>query len=166
MGKPESSRPQTPSIWPERRNSRVWQDWPRRWETHCPVAFRHCVFRHQAKRLYTALGSIGQPYSIGATRRPSVRRSCSFSRNSMYSGFKSYCSTWAGRHTKRQLGSAPLDVFEDEPVIDPQFLELVCIFLQSHRASGTIETQKAIGQQMRDNLTAHIVGQPLPTPFL
>lgn len=64
------------------------------------------------------------------------------------------------------LGSAALDVFEGEPALDPRFLELNNILLQPHHASGTLETRKAMGQLMRDNLTAHFAGTPLITPVV
>ncbi len=62
------------------------------------------------------------------------------------------------------LGSAALDVFEGEPKLDPRFLALENVLLQPHHASGTIETRKAMGQLVRDNLAAHFSGQPLLTP--
>ncbi|WP_171097221.1 2-hydroxyacid dehydrogenase [Ruegeria sp. HKCCD7255] len=65
-----------------------------------------------------------------------------------------------------RLGSAALDVFESEPALDPRFLDLPNVLLQPHHASGTIETRKAMGQLLRDNLTAHFAGQPLPTPVI
>lgn len=64
------------------------------------------------------------------------------------------------------LGSAALDVFEGEPKLDPRFLALDNVLLQPHHASGTIETRKAMGKLVRDNLTAHFSGQPLLTPVL
>lgn len=65
-----------------------------------------------------------------------------------------------------RLGSAALDVFEGEPTLDPRFLDLPNVLLQPHHASGTIETRKAMGQLLRDNLTAHFAGQPLLSPVL
>ena len=65
-----------------------------------------------------------------------------------------------------KLGSAALDVFEGEPELNPRFLKLDNVLLQPHHASGTIETRKAMGQLLRDNLTAHFAGKPLPTPVL
>ncbi len=62
------------------------------------------------------------------------------------------------------LGSAALDVFEGEPAHDPRFLELDNVLLHPHHASGTIETRKAMGSLVRDNLTAHFAAQPLLTP--
>lgn len=64
------------------------------------------------------------------------------------------------------LGSAALDVFENEPDLDPRFLALDNVLLQPHHASGTFETRKAMGKLLRDNLTAHFAGQPLLTPVL
>ncbi|MBX3530695.1 MAG: 2-hydroxyacid dehydrogenase [Rhizobiaceae bacterium] len=64
------------------------------------------------------------------------------------------------------LGGAALDVFEGEPRLDPRFLKLDNVLLQPHHASGTVETRKAMGQLMRDNLAAHFAGLPLPTPVL
>lgn len=65
-----------------------------------------------------------------------------------------------------RLGSAALDVFEGEPALDPRFLELPNVLLQPHHASGTVETRKAMGQLVRDNLTAYFAGNDLPTPVL
>jgi lactate dehydrogenase-like 2-hydroxyacid dehydrogenase len=66
----------------------------------------------------------------------------------------------------KTLGSAALDVFESEPVFDARFLTLDNVLLQPHHGSGTVETRKAMGQLMRDNLTAHFSGAPLLTPVL
>ncbi len=64
----------------------------------------------------------------------------------------------------RALAGAALDVFEGEPNLDPRFLALDNVLLQPHHASGTYEIRRAMGQLMRDNLTAHFAGQPLLTP--
>ncbi|TDX79609.1 lactate dehydrogenase-like 2-hydroxyacid dehydrogenase [Neorhizobium sp. R1-B] len=66
----------------------------------------------------------------------------------------------------RTLGSAALDVFEGEPNLDPRFLALDNVLLQPHMASGTVETRKAMGALVFDNLSAHFDGRPLPTPVL
>ncbi|MEO1317319.1 MAG: 2-hydroxyacid dehydrogenase [Pseudomonadota bacterium] len=66
----------------------------------------------------------------------------------------------------RTLGAAALDVFEGEPTLNPRFLALDNVLLQPHHASGTVETRKAMGQLVRDNLAAHFAGQDLPTPVL
>jgi lactate dehydrogenase-like 2-hydroxyacid dehydrogenase len=66
----------------------------------------------------------------------------------------------------KALGSAALDVFEGEPKLDPRFLTLDNVLLQPHMASGTVETRKAMGKLVFDNLSAHFEGRPLPTPVL
>jgi D-3-phosphoglycerate dehydrogenase len=60
--------------------------------------------------------------------------------------------------------AAGLDVFLNEPTIDPAFAALPNVVLQPHNASGTVETRKAMGALMRENLEAHFDGRPLPTP--
>ena len=66
----------------------------------------------------------------------------------------------------RSLGAAALDVFEGEPALDPRFLALDNVLLQPHHASGTVEARMAMGQLVRDNLTAHFAGRPLLTAVL
>lgn len=63
-----------------------------------------------------------------------------------------------------KLGWAALDVFEGEPTLDPRFTELANVLLQPHQASATIETRKAMGQLVFDNLAAHFDGRSLLTP--
>jgi lactate dehydrogenase-like 2-hydroxyacid dehydrogenase len=65
-----------------------------------------------------------------------------------------------------QIAGAALDVFEGEPNLNPRFLSAPNILLQPHHGSGTVDTRKAMGKLMRDNLTAHFAGQPLLTPVL
>lgn len=64
------------------------------------------------------------------------------------------------------LGSAALDVFEGEPSLNSRFLSLPNVLLQPHHASGTVETRKAMGKLVRDNLTAYFAGETLLTPVL
>jgi lactate dehydrogenase-like 2-hydroxyacid dehydrogenase len=66
----------------------------------------------------------------------------------------------------KALGSAALDVFEGEPNLNSRFLALNNVLLQPHMASGTVETRKAMGELVFDNLSAHFDGRPLPTPVL
>lgn len=65
-----------------------------------------------------------------------------------------------------QLRGAALDVFEGEPNLNPRFTKLSNALLQPHHASGTHETRRAMGQLMRDNLSAHFAGKPLLTPVI
>jgi D-3-phosphoglycerate dehydrogenase len=62
------------------------------------------------------------------------------------------------------IAGAGLDVFRNEPTIDPRFAALANVVLQPHHASGTVETRQAMGQLVRDNLAAHFAGRPLLTP--
>jgi D-3-phosphoglycerate dehydrogenase len=64
------------------------------------------------------------------------------------------------------IKAAGLDVFLNEPKIDPRFLTLDNVVLQPHHGSGTVETRKAMGQLVRDNLAAHFAGKSLPTPVV
>ena len=66
----------------------------------------------------------------------------------------------------RTIQAAGLDVFLNEPKIDARFLTLPNVVLQPHHGSGTIETRKAMGQLVRDNLAAHFAGRALPTPVV
>ncbi len=62
------------------------------------------------------------------------------------------------------LGRAALDVFLNEPDIDPRFLQLDNVVLSPHQSSGTVETRKIMGQLQRDNLAAYFAGEALLTP--
>ncbi|MXX90120.1 MAG: 2-hydroxyacid dehydrogenase [Boseongicola sp. SB0677_bin_26] len=62
------------------------------------------------------------------------------------------------------LGCVVLDVFEGEPELSPRFLKPESVRLQPRHASGTVETRKAMGKLVRDNLAAHFSGRPLLTP--
>lgn len=63
-----------------------------------------------------------------------------------------------------RIGAAGLDVFLNEPTIDPAFLAFDNVVLQPHAASGTVETRKDMGRLMRENLEAQMDGRPLLTP--
>lgn len=65
-----------------------------------------------------------------------------------------------------RLRGAGLDVFLNEPAIDPRFAALQNTVLQPHHGSGTLETRQAMGQLVRDNLAAHFSGRPLLTPVV
>lgn len=64
----------------------------------------------------------------------------------------------------KQIRGAGLDVFWNEPLIDRRFAVLENVVLQPHHGSGTVETRKAMGQLVRNNLAAHFAGKPLLTP--
>ncbi len=61
------------------------------------------------------------------------------------------------------IHGAALDVFKNEPNIDKRFFEFDNVVMQPHAASATIETRKAMGKLMRDNLSAAHQGKALLT---
>ena len=61
------------------------------------------------------------------------------------------------------IAGAALDVFWNEPNINPRFLKLENVVLHPHGGSGTVETRAAMGKLVRDNLAAHFSGKPLIT---
>lgn len=65
----------------------------------------------------------------------------------------------------KTIAGAGLDVFWNEPDINPRFLKLDNVVLSPHCGSGTAETRAAMGKLVRDNLAAHFSGKPLLTPF-
>ena len=66
----------------------------------------------------------------------------------------------------QSIAGAALDVFLNEPNIDERFKALPNVVLFPHGGSATVETRRAMGQLMRDNLTAHFAGKPLLTPVV
>lgn len=66
----------------------------------------------------------------------------------------------------RAIAGAALDVFWNEPRIDPRFAALDNVLLYPHHGSGTVETRQAMGRLVRDNLAAHFGGRPLLTPVI
>ena len=68
--------------------------------------------------------------------------------------------------TNGTIKSAALDVFWNEPNINPVFFSMPNVVLHPHHGSGTVETRKAMGQLVRQNLSAHFSGQPVLTPVL
>jgi lactate dehydrogenase-like 2-hydroxyacid dehydrogenase len=67
---------------------------------------------------------------------------------------------------QERIGGAALDVFWNEPNIDPRLLGFASVIIEPHHASGTIEARKAMGKLVRDNLAAYFAGRPLPTPVI
>jgi D-3-phosphoglycerate dehydrogenase len=67
---------------------------------------------------------------------------------------------------RRRIGGAALDVFWNEPNIDQRLLAFDNVLLQPHQSSGAVETRKAMGKLVRDNLEAHFAGRPLVTPVV
>jgi len=62
-----------------------------------------------------------------------------------------------------RIAGAGLDVFLNEPNIDPRFYALPNVVIQPHQGSGTVETRAAMGQLQRDNIAAFRAGRALLT---
>ena len=60
------------------------------------------------------------------------------------------------------LLAAGLDVYEDEPKINPGYRPLANTFLLPHLGSATVETRNAMGFRALDNLDAYFAGRPPP----
>ena len=59
------------------------------------------------------------------------------------------------------IAGAGLDVFLNEPKIDPRFLKLTNTVYVPHIGSATHETRAAMGQMLRDQLALHFAGKPV-----
>lgn len=65
---------------------------------------------------------------------------------------------------KGTILAAGLDVFQDEPNLNPAFLELPNATLLPHIGSASVHTRDAMGQLVVDNLVAFTQGKTPPTP--
>ena len=65
---------------------------------------------------------------------------------------------------KRTILAAGLDVYQNEPKLNPAFLELDNATLLPHVGSASVHTRDAMGQLVVDNLVAFIEGKPPKTP--
>nr|WP_246473020.1 2-hydroxyacid dehydrogenase [Pelagibacterium limicola] len=61
-----------------------------------------------------------------------------------------------------KLGGAALDVFLDEPRVDPRFFALDNVVLSPHQGSATHQTRHKMGQTLVRNLEAYFAGHPPP----
>lgn len=62
------------------------------------------------------------------------------------------------------LFAVGLDVYENEPNVDPEWFGVENAFLLPHIGSATVETRNAMGFCCLDNLDAFFAGRPLPSP--
>ncbi len=58
-----------------------------------------------------------------------------------------------------RVAAAGLDVFRNEPNIDPRYREIENTFLLPHLGSATVETRIAMGMRALDNLDAYFKGE-------
>lgn len=63
-----------------------------------------------------------------------------------------------------EIAAAGLDVFEHEPEVHPELLELENAVLVPHLGSATVETRTAMAELAARNALAAARGEPLPTP--
>ena len=61
---------------------------------------------------------------------------------------------------EKQIAGAGLDVFENEPNLEAEFLELENIVLLPHLGSASKETRIAMGQRVLENLHAYLNNKP------
>lgn len=69
---------------------------------------------------------------------------------------------WALR--QRLLAGAALDVYENEPVVHPDLLDLEHVLLVPHLGSGTTETRTAMAGLAVENVVAVLSGRAPLTP--
>ncbi len=64
---------------------------------------------------------------------------------------------------EKRIAGAGLDVFENEPNVNPEFFALQNAVLYPHVGSATQETRYAMGMLQVENLRAHFAGKPVLT---
>jgi glyoxylate reductase len=64
--------------------------------------------------------------------------------------------------TAGRIAGAGLDVYPNEPEIDPRLLALPNVVLLPHLGSATLETRTAMGEKVLANIAAFAEGRPLP----
>ena len=62
------------------------------------------------------------------------------------------------------IRAAGLDVFQDEPNVPAELFALENVVLAPHQASATVETRRAMGELLVENLVRHFAGEPPLTP--
>ena len=65
-----------------------------------------------------------------------------------------------------QLGAAGLDVYEDEPDVPPELLDLDNAVLLPHVGSASRPTRRAMAELAAENLTSWFAGRRPPTPVV
>ncbi|MCB1332619.1 MAG: 2-hydroxyacid dehydrogenase [Roseivivax sp.] len=62
------------------------------------------------------------------------------------------------------IAGAGLDVFLNEPRVDPRFFALPNVVLQPHQGSATVETRRDMALLQLENIKMQLAGKPLVTP--
>lgn len=63
-----------------------------------------------------------------------------------------------------QVAAAGLDVFENEPTVNPGYRALPNVFLLPHLGTATLEARTAMGMMAADNIDAVLAGKAPPNP--
>ena len=63
-----------------------------------------------------------------------------------------------------RIAGAALDVLDGEPNVPAELMAMENVVLTPHIASSTVETRRAMGNLVYDNLRAHFDGKPVITP--
>jgi glyoxylate reductase len=63
---------------------------------------------------------------------------------------------------ERRIAGAGLDVYPNEPEVDPRLLELPNVVLLPHLGSATLESRTAMGEKVLANIVAFAEGRELP----
>lgn len=63
-----------------------------------------------------------------------------------------------------RIAGAALDVFDGEPNVPAEMIAMENVVLTPHIASSTVETRRAMGDLVYDNLKAHFSGKAVLTP--
>src|SRR5690606_32520468 len=64
------------------------------------------------------------------------------------------------------IAGAGLDVLDGEPEVPAALAASPRVVLQPHQGSATLETRRAMGQLVLENLLAWFAGKELPTPVV
>jgi lactate dehydrogenase-like 2-hydroxyacid dehydrogenase len=59
-----------------------------------------------------------------------------------------------------EIAGAGLDVFEKEPMVSPELVKMENVVLLPHLGSATMETRKAMGMRVVENIDAFFAGDP------
>lgn len=60
-----------------------------------------------------------------------------------------------------RLGAAGLDVYEQEPHLPAAMISHPGVVLTPHIGSATVETRRAMGREVVQNLVRHFSGEPI-----
>lgn len=67
---------------------------------------------------------------------------------------------------KRKIAGAALDVFQNEPAVNPKFLKLDNVVLMPHLGSATVEARNEMGQKVLINIKTFVDGHRPPDRVL